>query len=267
MRKNDTGASVSLLQRYLQQAGFKIEATGLFDDATEAAVIAFQTRVGLVVDGDAGPKTIAALATRATDPRHQTQANLEQAAQRLGVPVASVMAVNSVETIGQGFLPDGRPIILFERHKLYELLEDSGADVEALAARYPGIINRLRGGYTGGVAEWGRLTSAKQATANYPGLAEQACSWGAFQIMGFHWRGLGYASVDEFIEAMSSSEGQQLGAFIRFIEADPALLKALKARKWADFARLYNGPAYKENLYDVKLARAFERFSPALPEA
>ncbi|MBV5553030.1 N-acetylmuramidase family protein, partial [Pseudomonas aeruginosa] len=44
-----------------------------------------------------------------------------------------------------------------------------------------------------------------------------------------------------------------------FIDTDPALHKALKARKWADFARLYNGPDYKRNLYDTKLARAYEQ--------
>ncbi|WP_321838492.1 N-acetylmuramidase domain-containing protein, partial [Pseudomonas kulmbachensis] len=34
---------------------------------------------------------------------------------------------------------------------------------------------------------------------------------------------------------------------------------ALKARKWAEFARLYNGSDYLRNLYDTKLQRAYER--------
>ncbi|MEG6992119.1 N-acetylmuramidase domain-containing protein, partial [Pseudomonas aeruginosa] len=54
--------------------------------------------------------------------------------------------------------------------------------------------------------------------------------------------------------------------FVRFIEADPALLKALKGRKWAEFARRYNGPAYARNLYDVKLERAYARHSEAMRE-
>ena len=58
---------------------------------------------------------------------------------------------------------------------------------------------------------------------------------------------------------MSESEGQQLQAFVRFILADSVLHNALKARKWAKVAELYNGPAYKRNLYDIKLARAYER--------
>ncbi|MCR8935678.1 N-acetylmuramidase domain-containing protein [Pseudomonas sp. A4] len=37
------------------------------------------------------------------------------------------------------------------------------------------------------------------------------------------------------------------------------LHKALKGRKWAEFAKLYNGPDYQRNLYDIKLQRAYER--------
>lgn len=62
---------------------------------------------------------------------------------------------------------------------------------------------------------------------------------------------------------MDISEGEQLKALVKFIEADPVLHKALKARKWAEFAKRYNGPAYKENDYDIKLARAYQQFAAA----
>lgn len=77
--------------------------------------------------------------------------------------------------------------------------------------------------------------------------------------MGYHAERLGYASVQEFAALMAKDEGEQFEAFVRFLEADKALLKALKGKKWAEFARLYNGPAYARNLYDVKLERAYER--------
>ena len=44
-------------------------------------------------------------------------------------------------------------------------------------------------------------------------------------------------------------------------------MKALKDQSWPKFAELYNGPAYKENHYDVKLARAFEKLSAIYPVA
>jgi hypothetical protein len=265
MRKGDTGAEVLQLQRQLATVGLKIAIDGWYGDTTEAAVAAFQQRVGLVADGVAGPKTVAALLRGTVDAKHLGQPDIEAAAEQLGVPVAAVMAVNAVESSGRGFLEDGRPVILFERHQLYRLLPSEEAAV--LSVSYPALINPNRGGYAGGTTEWARLSNAKQITARFPGLAEQACSWGQYQIMGYHWQTLGYESPAAFVAAMHSGEAAQLDAFTRFIEADAGLHKALKGKKWAEFARLYNGPSFKENLYDVKLARAFEKFSGAAVEA
>lgn len=265
MRKGDTGTQVTTLQRLLIAAGFKITADGWYGETTEAAVTALQLRAGLVADGVAGPKTLAALTTRDKNPKHLGEADLQRAADRLGVSIAAIKAVNAVESRGCGFGDDGRPVIRYERHVASRLAKDFGIDADALADKYPNLINPLRGGYAGGTAEWSRLASACQVLPKE--IAQAACSWGAFQIMGYHWETLGYASIAEFVAAMQRSEADHLEAFVRFIEADPAMLKALKARKWAEFARLYNGPAYKENLYDVKLARAFDSYSPAPEKA
>ena len=35
---------------------------------------------------------------------------------------------------------------------------------------------------------------------------------------------------------------------------------ALQKQDWATFAKLYNGPAYKKNNYDSKLANAYARY-------
>ncbi|HJW26427.1 MAG TPA: N-acetylmuramidase family protein [Rhodocyclaceae bacterium] len=263
MRKGDTGSEVKDLQRLLGTVGLPLILDGWYGETTEAAVKAFQQRVGLVTDGIAGPKTLQLLRTRDKDPRLLTQAALEKAASRLGVQVAAVMSVNEVESLGQGFLDDGRPVILYERHVMAERLEARGIDPAPWIERYPALINSKRGGYAGGAAEYARLASAKSINQE---AALESCSWGQFQIMGYHWKDLGYDSIEAFVDAMQRSENDQLEAFTRFIEADPALLKALKGRKWADFARIYNGSAYKENLYDVKLARAYERHSPQAPE-
>ncbi|MNR58176.1 hypothetical protein D3C85_1791100 [compost metagenome] len=64
---------------------------------------------------------------------------------------------------------------------------------------------------------------------------------------------------------MQRSETEHLRAVVGFIEQDPVLHKALKAGKWADVARRYNGPAYKENRYDTKLAEAFVHFAQVYP--
>jgi hypothetical protein len=260
LRNGDRSQAVRLLQQQLNQLGAGLLVDGHYGDVTEKAVRAYQAKLGLVADGVAGSKTLAALAGADTG-RLLKQRDLQQAADRLGVPLASVMAVNAVESRGEGFGANGRPVILFERHVMHQRLQANGlaaAEVEALAVRYPALINRQPGGYIGGVAEHQRLAQARQI---HGAASIESASWGLFQIMGYHWQLLGYADAQHFADTMALSEAAQLDAFVSFIEADPALHKALKARKWADFARRYNGPAYAKNLYDVKLARAYAQFA------
>jgi hypothetical protein len=252
MKKGAHDLTVQALQDRLNAAGAKLAVDGWYGDATEAAVADFQRRAGLVVDGIAGLKTLAALTGQA-GPRRLSEADLHAAAERLGVAVSVVKAINAVESRGSGFLSDGRPVILLERHVAYQR---AGKLADALAAQYPALCSQTRGGYAGGPAEWARFTSL--AIIGGEQLAIESCSWGAFQIMGYHWQRLGYACAAEWRLAMESGEPAQLDAFVRFILAEPALLKALQAKKWADVARLYNGPAYRENLYDAKLQAAYE---------
>ena len=259
MHNGSIGSEVAELQRLLIVTGFKITADGWFGDSTEQALIDFQRRAGLVADGIAGPKTLDALKARTRNPKLLSEADLERAAERLGVQLAALKAVNTVESNGRGFLDDGRPVILYERHIAYHLLAEDNLAPETFWTKYPNLINPKRGGYLGNAAEWSRLSRARQIMP--PEIADAACSWGQFQIMGFHWQALGYESIDQFVNAMHRSEADQLDAFCRFIEADAALHKALKARSWATFARLYNGPAYKANSYDTRLASAYARYN------
>lgn len=265
LQHGDRGQAVLQLQKQLNAQGAKLFADGDFGAETEKAVRAYQLKVGLVADGIAGPKTLAAIA--GTDCRQLLRnATLVAAAERLGVELAVVYAVNEVESLGQGFLDNGKPKILFERHVMHarlSLVRNEGDDSAALIAHadhlatlHPHLVNRRPGGYAGGSAEHQRLAQARMLDAT---SANESASWGAFQIMGYHWEQLGYASLDDFVSRMARDENEQFEAFVRFIEGEPALHKALKGKKWAQFAKAYNGPAYARNLYDVKLERAYER--------
>ena len=265
LRHGDRSQAVLILQKNLNKHGAKLVTDGHYGDATEAAVRAYQLKVGLVADGVAGTKTQTSLAGGDCT-QLLRNSDLVTAAQRLDVPLASIYAVNEVESKGKGFLDNGKPVILFERHIMYRLLAkvrhpgDDPAELkrhaDQLATANPALVNPKPGGYIGGTAEHQRLAMARLIDDT---AALESASWGAFQIMGFHWQRLGYASVQAFVAAMSAGESQQFDAFTRFIETNPALHKALKARKWAEFAKLYNGPDYLRNLYDTKLQRAYER--------
>lgn len=257
----DTGTNVKVLQGRLAKAGFEIVESGEFDEQTLNAVIQFQRDSRLVVDGIVGNKTQSAL-LKTDKGRWLSEADLEQAASALSVDIASVYAIKKVESKGLGFLDDGRPKILYERHVMRRQLKKNGKGnlaINTAQANFPNIVNSKTGGYKGGAAEHYRLQLAKTVDET---SALESCSWGLFQIMGYHWKVLGYESVQEFVELMHTREGYHWQAFTRFVLADRALHNALKARDWAEFARRYNGPAYKKNHYDKKLANAYNSYRP-----
>ena len=90
--------------------------------------------------------------------------------------------------------------------------------------------------------------------------ALESASWGAYQIMAYHWKVLGYSSVQEFVNKAYTEEGQ-LELFIRFVKATPNVLKALKAKDWVGVAKAYNGPGYAKNSYHIKMKEAYDQFS------
>lgn len=185
-----------------------------------------------------------------------------KAAKQLGVDEATVKAVASIESNGSGFIKDSQgnnmPKILFERHIMFKRLRDfTPIKSSDMAAKYPDIVNPLAGGYKGGLAEHERLNRAVKIDRN---TALESASWGAYQVLGLHWKALGLSSVQEFVNKSYTEEGQ-LDLFVRFIKASPNILKALKAKDWVGVAKGYNGPSYAKNNYDVKLREAYEKFS------
>ncbi|UOV19295.1 N-acetylmuramidase family protein [Pantoea agglomerans] len=189
-------------------------------------------------------------------------ADYQRAADIIGCSVYAVQAVATVESNGDGMLPDGRPKILFERHVMYQRYKAAAGQAQADIAvlKWPGVVSSKPGGYSTGPGEHDRLALAVAINRN---CALESCSWGAFQIMGYHWKALGYPSLQDFVNAMYKGESAQLDAFIRFIMADQVLVAALRDKNWAKFARRYNGPAYATNRYDVKMAAAYDRLAAA----
>lgn len=257
LRRGDKGPLVLDLQKQLLNAGYTLVSDGDYGPTTEARVRAFQSANGLIADGIAGPKTQATLSKRQVASKFLSQNDIAQAAAKLEIDISSMMAVNEIESKGTGFLPSGKPVILYERHIMYRELRDYGIDPKREMQKNPGLVNTARGGYLGGEREWSRLENAMRISRE---AAYEACSWGAFQIMGFHWELLGFDSIDDYVKYNHESERNHLDCFVRFVLSQRTMHNALKAKDWATFARLYNGSAYRENQYDTRLHLAEQRY-------
>lgn len=273
LKYGSKGDKVSELQKYLTNKGYKgahgtpLVIDGIFGEDTEFAVLAFQQSQNLVADGLVGVKTWQALMGESTS-KLLKNADYTAAAKRLGVSELTIRVFGAVESNGAGFLKDGRPKILFERHRMYRhLVQKYG---EAIAQKHakqsPNIVNKTAGGYQGGSAEYVRLELAKQIDKE---CALMSASWGQFQIMGENWQALGYGSVQEFVDAQIAGESEQLDAFVRFIEYKSGtiggkkvkLSDALKKGDWHAVFTLYNGAAYKKLGYQGKFQRHWDRLS------
>lgn len=176
----------------------------------------------------------------------------QSAADQIGVDVPAVKAIAEVESSGRG-LQNGRPIIRLEAHYFGKLtgyqFNDSHPHISCRKWT-PSLAARNQG------EAWVQF---EEAAALDESAAIQATSWGSFQIMGFHWKALGYTSPQAMREAMGTDEGQ-LDAFVRFVKADPVLIDALKRHDWHAFAARYNGLGQVER-YAGLMADAYERNS------
>jgi len=175
---------------------------------------------------------------------------------------SALMAVIEVESNGKlGVQVNGQfePLIRFEGHYFYRLLSNAKrnlAIVRGLASSKAGRIkNPLRQ-----ASRWKLLKRAEQIDRT---AALSSCSWGLGQVMGSHWRWLGYASIDALVSEVRDGVSGQVKLMMRYIKKAKLVTK-LKNHDWAGFARAYNGPAYRRYKYDTKMRSAYLRLQGRL---
>jgi len=249
------GLGVSNLQLKLIEYGYNLIADGFFGSNTEKAVKDFQKDKNLTVDGIVGSNTRVAL-FKTKDELEEDERFLNKVSKSLNIELPVLKAIMEVESQGEGFLEDGRPVILFERHWMFRLLEEKeGFNPFLYEEICPGVVNRKHGYYLGGANAYEKLKIAKAIDED---SALASCSWGLFQIMGFHWKKLGFKSVKYFVKEMEESLEKQIYIFTLFIKADNRLHTAAINKDWVTFANIYNGPKHLD--YDKKLEEAYLSF-------
>lgn len=188
-----------------------------------------------------------------------TDAQIAAQAKALGIETACLRAVIEVECKGSGFNADETPVILFERHVMRQRLIANNRDLDLaiILKERPDLCSKSTGAYGLYSAQHGRLNAAAQYHRD---SALESASWGIGQVMGYHWKALGYPSLQAFINAMYKDEASQLDAMCRYIKVNN-LVNALKNKDWKAFAKGYNGQSYAKNSYDIKLANAYKKWS------
>ena len=178
-------------------------------------------------------------------------------ARAIGVDSAGLLAVIEVESNGiQGEVINGRlePIIRYEGHYFDKLCNPSIRD----AARKAGVSAKEAGEIKNPASQrdrWKLLLKAAQFDA---AAAYQSVSYGVGQVMGAHWKVLGYTSVDALVAAARSGFQGQVDLMVRYIKSF-GLIDELKALDFSGFARGYNGKNYRKYQYDTKMQAAYVR--------
>lgn len=189
------------------------------------------------------------------------------AARKGGIKPTRLLAVVECETDGAPFEADGKtPRFLYERHVAYRHARAAGA-------------SWLKAFVSAGLAipKWNRATQYKdqrtsqmrlaliaRARGIHEEIANASASWGLGQSMGENGPELGFASATALVQYMvDGGLPAQLDVLIREIKSKH-LIEALNKGDFTTFASRYNGPGYKQNAYDSRMAAADKRWTRKL---
>jgi len=201
----------------------------------------------------------------------------QELAKQFGISLAMLQAFLEVESAGSGFFTDwkGQPRIKiqFEPHwfkrllpaaklqHIYDLWDKQEKKKAKLTETEKLLLHNWQIAVLNKVdvqqAEW---QSFNCAYAICPDTAMQSASWGLGQVMGFHYKDLGYKSVAAKVEAFKQSEYEQVKGMLTFCQKKKGLMEAMQARNWDRVAYLYNGADYAKGSYHLKLAKAFSKY-------
>lgn len=146
------------------------------------------------------------------------------------IETAALLAFISVETGGQGFDDyTGKIIIQFEPAWFRKKAPYAPSGIWSL--------NKV----DVQTKEWIAFNDAFSKNAD---AAMQSTSIGLGQIMGFHYKRLGYNTVGEMWDDAKKGLDRQIYQLVKFINTDEDLLDAIKRHDWRKVAIIYNGKSF-----------------------
>lgn len=186
---------------------------------------------------------------------NQFGAYLEKLSAEKSIDVGCSVAVLCVESSGKGFEPSNqhRMIIRFENHKFWHYWGQHNPDQFhqhfqfAKHKSWTGHKWRIdsqrpwQGFHGKQEDEWQAFEFAASLDLE---AALHSISMGAPQVMGFNFRRLGYASVEQMFEAFSGDMAAQIQGLFDFCST--SMIAQLQRLDFVGFAQAYNGSGQKQ---------------------
>ena len=137
------------------------------DKEMSDAMCAYQKAWGLTADGVFGYKSWKHILIAERYSKNKSgkivDSDYELFAWLLGCEAIMIKAFVSVESGGSGFLPSGRPRILFESYQFWKNLKAEGIDPNKYLPEYSDVITtKWIKNYKGGEGEWTRMEKARK---------------------------------------------------------------------------------------------------------
>lgn len=171
---------------------------------------------------------------------------------RIGVEESALKAFIKVESGGKGFNTDGKLIIQFE--PVWFRRKAPYAPSGQWSVNKVDVQSK----------EWIAFNNAFELD---PNAAMESTSIGLGQVMGFHYKRLGYKSVGAMWDDAKRGESRQIFQMAEFIRTDNRLISALKNKNWHLVATYYNGAGYMKiaqkygrEPYNVSMEKAYDKY-------
>jgi N-acetylmuramidase/Putative peptidoglycan binding domain len=183
-------------------------------------------------------------------------------AKEINVPLARLLGIAEVESAGIAYAKvNGReePLIRIEGHYFDKRLEGEAQKM----ARKLGLASPIAGRVKNPSSQEKRYAMLAEMRKINAQAADESCSWGVGQVMGAHWKWLGYSSVNHFVATAEMSVIGQVELMAKFISKS-GISGKIRAGDWKGTAGSYNGPGYRANKYDTKMEAASARYEKLL---
>lgn len=199
---------------------------------------------------------------------------IQKISKKYNIDPAFLKAFIEVESGGKGFDSNGKILIQFEPTWFKKLasIELNNFQSTSPDKRNPDLVNKwnliINNKISVQSKEWEAFNAAFSINSK---AAMESTSIGLGQIMGLHWKRLGYVSVDEMWDCAKSGLECQIEQIVKFLITDKRMLEALKKLDFHLIATYYNGAGYKKlaesvgrEPYNISLEKAYKKYKGTL---